>query len=313
MLVKKWARKGEEKMVMMFLLVCGGASVWGVVNILRKYLFKNRDAPVEVAVVATALGASIFSVAAQSVWFGMPRLSTSFWWPFAATAVLNIGITYFQNKALKMGDASIIEPLQGITPILVILTSWLMLREFPTIPGLFGIFSVVLGIFVLNLQGSDIKLLTNFRQWIEWLGKPWSRLFSSRAARFALITVVLGSIALNFDKMAVVGAGPMVRGSGVYLVSAVSIYTISRTSGQWQKLDKTCFWPLFGIGLLLGLANILMDWGFLYGIVPYVGSLKRFQIIVTALLAGIFLHEGNMGFRITAAIIMFIGIVLIAF
>ncbi|MDO8601394.1 MAG: DMT family transporter [bacterium] len=299
-------------MAMMFLLVLSGAAIWGVVNVLRKYLFKKRNAPVEVAVVAVMLGASVFSSLAQLAWFGVPHISTAFWIPFAATAVLNIIIIYGQTKALKMEDASIIEPLQGITPIFVILTSWLMLREFPTPLGLLGILSVVLGVYVLNLKQSDMKLPTGLHQWIGLLGKPWGRLFSSRGARLALITVMLASISLNFDKMVVVSSSPMMRASTVFLVVAATVYIISKIRGQWQKLDKGCFWPLFGIGLLIGLSNILMDWGFLYGIVPYVGSLKRFQIIVTTILAGIFLHEGDMRFRITAAAIMFAGIVLIA-
>ena len=292
-------------MTMMFLLVCGGATIWGGSNVLQKYLFKNRNAPVEVAVVAVMLGASLFSFAAQFIYFGMPNVSTGFWWPLMATAVLNVGIIFWQNKSLKIEDASIVEPIQGTTPIFAILTSWLMLREFPTPWGLLGILSVVLGVYVLNLE--------HMPQEIRSLGKPLSRLISSRGAQLAFLSAVLGSISLNFDKLVVVNSSPMMRASIVFLVVAGSVYAASWIRGCWQKMDKSCFWPLFGIGLLIGLSNILMDWGFLYGIVPYVGSLKRFQIIVTTLLAGIFLREGNMGFRITASVIMFAGIVLIKF
>ncbi len=294
-------------MAIMFLLVLGGATIWGVANVLRKWLFKEREAPVEVAVVAIMLGASVFASVAQFARFGMPHVSTAFWVPFAATAVLNVGIIFWQNKALKLEDASIVEPIQGITPIFVILTSWLMLREFPTPWGLLGILSVVLGVYILNLKGSDTKL------GIGLLTKPWSRLISSKGARLALITTALASISLNFDKMVVVNSSPMMRASTVFLVVAATVWGLSMAQGRWQKMDKSCFWPLFGIGLLTGLSNVLMDWGFLYGIVPYVGSLKRFQIIVTTLLAGIFLREGNMAFRITAAVIIMAGIVLIAF
>ena len=56
-------------------------------------------------------------------------------------------------------------------------------------------------------------------------------------------------------------------------------------------------------------------WGFLFafGIVPYVASLKRFQIVVTTILAAIFLRERDWGFRLIASAIIVLGILLIAF
>ena len=56
-------------------------------------------------------------------------------------------------------------------------------------------------------------------------------------------------------------------------------------------------------------------WGFLFafGIVSYVASLKRFQIVVTTILAAIFLRERDWGFRLIASAIIVLGILLIAF
>jgi len=297
----------DEKFLV-FLLVLSGATVWGISNVLRKYLFRERSTPVEVAVVATMLGASSFLFITQFIWFGLPKVSVPFWWFFPVTALLNIGIIYWGNKALQIEDASVAEPIQGTTPIFVILTSWLILRELPTFWGAIGILITVFGVYILTLKRSDMGSIRGFVQ-------PWNRLFHSRGARLALLAAILGSISLNFDKLVVLHSTPAMRGASVFLVVAIVVLGISLARGQWQRLDKSCFGSLFGIGLLLGVSNVLMDWGFVFafGIVPYVGSLKRFQIIVTNFLAGVFLHEGDWLFRMAAAAIIFGGIVLLAF
>lgn len=298
----------DEKWLVI-LLVCGGATVAGVYSVFEKRIFRDRKAPVVVSVVATMSGAGSFLSVAQFVQFGVPHVSMPFWGFFAVTAVLNVGIVYFQQKALSIEDASIVVPLRGITPILVILTSWLILRErVPTVWGLLGILTTVLGVYFLGLKWSDIRS-------VRGLVSPWSRLVHSGGARLAILPVVLGSISLNFDKLMVAHSTPAMRGALVFLFVAIVVLGVSVVRGQWQKLDKSYFLPLFGIGLCMGLSNLLMDWGFAFGfgIVAYVGSLKRFQIVVTTILSVIFLHERDKVFRIVASIIIFGGLLLLAF
>lgn len=311
----------EKEKAMLFLLVGTGAFLWGITNILKKYYLRDHDVSVDVVVVGTTLGVSVFAFLAQFVWLGVPKISAGFWGVFAVTAFLNIGIQYWEVKALKLEDVSIVAALQGMTPMFVIMTSWILLKEFPTPYGLVGIGFIVLGTYILNLKGSDVKLPAKLQQVLpHWLhqriglyGLPWLRLFSSRGARLAFFTAFLGSISLNFDKLAVLNSNPMILTGSVFLTVASFVYLNSKISGRWKQLNKSCFWLLFGVGLLLGLAAVLMNSGFLYGIVPYVGALKRMQIIWTALLASIFLGEKYSGFRLGAAAIILIGIFLIAF
>lgn len=293
-------------MVAMFVLVLSGAAVWGVTNVLQRYFFRDRSVPVEVMVVATMLGASIFALAAQFVWFGVPQVSPLFWQFFVIDAVFNVALIFWENKALEQEEASIVAPILGITPIFVILTSWVMLKEFPTMWGLAGILITVFGLYVLALNRSDVG---NFRSFT----KPWRRLIQSRGARFALLFAIVASVALPFAKLTVLNSSPTMRTFTVFFTVAAVMWGWSVATGRWKKLDKRFFLPLFGVGLLIGLSSVLMDWGFLFGIVPYVASLKRFQIIVTTILAGVFLHEGNWGLRLIASAIIVFGILLIAF
>lgn len=311
----------EKEKIMLFFLVGVGAFLWGITRILKKYYLRDHDVSIDVMIVGTMLGVSIFAFLAQFVWLGVPKISAGFWGAFIVTAFINIGIQYWGVKALKLEDVSIVAALQGMTPIFVIMTSWLLLKEFPTRYGLIGIGLIALGAYILNLKGLDVKLPAKLQQvlphwlhqYIESYGLPWLRLFSSKGARLALLTAFLGSIALNFDKLAVLNSSPMMLTGGKFLIIGGIVYLNSKISGRWKQLDKSCFWPIFGVGLLLGLASVLMDSGFLYGIVPYVGALKRTGIIWTVLFASVFLGEKYLGFRLGAAAIILIGVFLVAF
>ena len=296
----------ENKLRMMFLLVGSGAFAQAVANILRKK-YLDLKANVDLVVVSTMFGISAFALPAQFLLEELPKIPGEFWTPFILTVLFNVGIMYWLIKAMSLEDVSVVSALQGITPMFVILTSWIILKEFPTIYGLVGILVIVLGTYILNLKGPD-----SGSSGLHRLIQPWRRIFSSPGARLALLTAFLGSIALNFDKLAVIYSTPMLLTGIKFLAVGIIIYLISKLSGRWQKMDRRLFWPLFGVGLILGSSEVLMNTGFLYGIVPYVGSLKRMQIVWTAMLAGIFLGEKYSRVRITAAVIIVIGITLIA-
>src|SRR4030043_88520 len=127
-------------MAMMFILVLVGAFFWGINNILRKhFLNKAKEENIYVVdemVVGTMLGAGIFSIIVQFATQGPPKISEGFWIPFLITAVLNIGIQYLGVKATDIGNVSIVAALQSITPILTVASSWIILKESPTILGL---------------------------------------------------------------------------------------------------------------------------------------------------------------------------------
>ena len=294
----------------MFLVVLSGATIWGVTNVLQRHFFRDRDVSVELMVVATMLGASVSALVLQFVLFGVPKVSPLFWQFLVIDALFNVALIFWENKSLEQEDASIVAPILGITPIFVILTSWIMLRESPTFWGFVGITVTVFGLYILALKRSDIGNLKSFV-------RPWSRLMQSRGARFALLFAVVASVALNFAKLTVINSSPAMRTFAVFFVVAITMLAWSIARGHWQKLDKSLFVPLFGVGLLIGLSSVLMDWGFVFGIVPYVAALKRFQIVVTSVLATLFLREGKSErewvLRMTAAAIIVVGIFLIAF
>lgn len=307
-------------MTMMFLLVCAGAFFWGITNILEKFYIKQKVG-VEIMVIATMLGASVFSFISQFVLAGIPKISSGFWLPLFGAILVNLGIRYWELKALKTEDVSIVATIIGLTPVFVVVTSFFMLREFPTLYGLIGIFFATVGLYILNIKGVKTELPSQLQylvpkrlqKYVLFWGAPFLRLFSTQGAKLALLVAVLGAFGLNWDKLIVLHSSPYMRSAIVFLVVALIMYAGLKITGAWDKTDKRFFWPLFGIGLIVGLSNVLMDYGFLYGIVPYVGAIKRTQIIWTMVFAHFALKERLTPWRLTGAIIIITGMVFIYF
>lgn len=308
---------------LLFLTSLCGAFIWGVINILKKrYLNPEKyDVHPDVMVVALSLGCAMSAFVLGLFLDGLPRVSMGFWLPFLVSTVINFWIQYFNVKALKLEDASIVIPLSATMPMFVILTSWFMHGEWPTLWGRAGILCIATGSYVLNLKGSGRELPQVIKKWlperthatVSTYCAPWLRILHSKGARLALASAYLGAIAINFDKTYVLYSSPATATSSAYFVIALAIYAWSSFKGRWGVLDKTHFKTVFKIGLLFGIGCVLMNASFQYGIVPYVGTLRRTQILWTVILATLILKEKHGISRMFGAFIIFTGCLLIYF
>ena len=88
------------------------------------------------------------------IFFGMPRATPMFY----AVIFINIIIFFVAQmlmiKSLEVSNLSVSIPMLSFTPVFLLLTSYLMLNEFPTLAGLLGVLLVVLGSYILNLHES---------------------------------------------------------------------------------------------------------------------------------------------------------------
>ncbi len=304
----------------LFILSCTGALIWGIVNVLKRY-FLLDTLDVDIATVFFSLGVACSCGIIQVLYYGVPHVQPTFWLPFFVSALLNIGIQYWNIMALKREDVSVVVPLAATMPMMLIFVSWLFFHEVPTYWGRIGIGCVALGSYILNIKGTPIvlpKILQRIlpavtQKPVQIYAGPWLRLASSSGARLALLCAYCGAVSINFDKMAVVASNPALFSALVFLTVAITVFMVSNLAGRWRNLNSTGSWKLFLLGVFHGPGQVMLTTAFLYGIVPYVGTLKRTQILWTVILASIFLKEKYARLRIIGAIIIFIGVMLIAF
>lgn len=316
-----------EGITLLYSFTLSAALIVAVKNILVKKLF-NQRAHGHVIAVGLLFGAAAVCYAGGLVIFGWPQITPGFWKPFIITAVLNIFIQYLGHiKPLELEDASAVTPLSAISPVLVIATSYYTLGQAPTAWGVVGIILVAMGTYILGLKGKEValpkimrKVIPDFLQtrFTFWFG-PFLRLASSLGARLAIISAVIASISINYDKLAIDYSNPLFATSAGYLVSAVAMLAWSFARGQWQKIPRsdkrTIGVKAFGIGLFFGIGSCLTNSAFLFGIVPYVSALRRTEILFTVLLGWFFLQKERefIRIRLIAAAIMTLGVIMLAF
>jgi len=236
-----------------------------------------------------------------SIFRGFPEIGSAFYSSVFATGVLNVIAAVLYFKALKITDLSLAMPMISFTPVFLILTSFLLLREFPTIFGLIGIFLIVFGSYVLNTTKNCSKLF-----------EPIKSIFINRGTFFMLIVAFLFSISSNFDKLVVQNSDPIFSSAMVFLFLGISFLILSSIKAKNELINsKKHLGKFLLVGMVLSLAAITINIAFTMQIVPYVISLKRLSILFSVVYGGFLFKEKNLLRRSIGALIMLGGVFLI--
>ncbi|MCK5082452.1 MAG: DMT family transporter, partial [Candidatus Omnitrophica bacterium] len=110
---------------------------------------------------------------------GIPPLDSLFWKSLIISTVLLTFASILYFKAIKYSDLSIAVPMLAFTPLFLLITSPIILGEFPGFLGIIGVLLIVIGSYVLHLQGR----LKNF-----W--DPFKRLIGEKGTRYMLMVAV---------------------------------------------------------------------------------------------------------------------------
>lgn len=302
------------------LLVVLGAVAAAIFNIICKFAqqeeWRNRSA----LVTALAnIGAALFLLA-YSFATGGPQFMVQHWWfPVLATGVLNIGILYGKMRARALEEVSLVTPIDSTTPAVVILTSMIILGEYPTRLGWLGIWLMVVGTYILNIDDlrQKMKTMGGGKWWqVEaraWLA-PFSAITRSSGVRWAFFSVALSTISLNYDGLV---ARQVDVGFGfglVLLIAALGNAVVAVARREYRGASMTAsLRRLVGLGFPLALAIVLTGLAFQLAIVPYVGTMKRVGIPMTIVLSYYLLNERkSFKERLVGGLVMVAGAILIA-
>ncbi len=243
----------------------------------------------------------------------------SFWFAAFVTGLLNVGIQYSNMMAKSKEDVSLVVPISASTPAIVILTCMIVLGEYPSWIGWLGIWMLVIGVYVLNLQGYvENKKQKDGRATLKDWFAPFLLFGKSEGVRWAFLSVFLSVFSLPYDGMAA-RTGNVAFGLAI-VCSIVSVGTfLIACRKQEFKFSEISFrlpWKVVGVLALLACLWALGGWSstcaYRYSIVPYVGTLKRVQIPITIVLAFLLIKEKtNFRNRLTGGVIIAAGAILL--
>ncbi len=232
------------------------------------------------------------------LFFGIPDIGSLFLPFLVLNSMMQVFTTVLFMKAIKHSDLSIVSPMITFTPLFLLISSPLMLGEFPSTFGILGIVLIVLGSYMLNLKERHHGLMAPFRA-----------LMSEKGPRYMLIVAVLFSITANIDKVGVLDSSPVMWVVAVNLLTA-ALLTPMMLARKGRDFKKSLPY-LVPVGIISGLSLMFQMTAITMTLVPYAISVKRTSVIMSVLFGGIIFKEKGVRERLLGAVIMVLGVILI--
>jgi len=223
----------------------------------------------------------------------IPSLGNQFWIALFVGGSLNVITTILYMKAIKHSDLSITVPMVTFTPLFLLLTSPLIVGEFPSLFGFIGVLLIVLGSYTLNIKQRHAGYLA-----------PFKTLLKEKGPKLMLLVAFIWSITSNFDKIGVLNSSP------IFITLTLLPIMLYKSRGSIQQI-LISHRTLLPIGLFSALSLIFQMTAISLTLVAYVISIKRTSVVMTVLFGYLIFKEKGIKERLVGAVIMVIGVLFI--
>lgn len=215
------------------------------------------------------------------------------------------GVAHF--KAFKYGEASAVSPIANLLPIALLVTSFFILGTVPSWKGIIGVLLVVSGVYYSSVSGKHSLLL------------PFRNLVRNKGSRAMLVWVAANAVAAAITKIAL-GSAAAAYVMFVMVVSQIamlSVYLLLRPHvhkhkvRRGERILKRWGWHIAAIAVFGTLAVFFQYQAMKLADVSYVLTVKRMDVLMTVLLAGLFLGERHILRRFKGSLIAVAGVAII--
>lgn len=232
---------------------------------------------------------------------GIPELDGTFWKAIIAGGILNAVTLVLYMRAIRISDLSVTIPMITFTPMFLLLTSPIMLGEYPSASGVAGVFMIVAGSYLLNIgvRGKGI-----------W--EPFKRLVEDPGPRLMLFVAFIWSFTSNIDKIGVQHSSPIFWSVAMTGFLTVALFPIMlRFSDHSRESIVSQAKPLIALGVFNALTFVTQMIAINYIFVAYVISIKRGSAILSVFWGYFFFNEKGLRSRLIGVLIMVAGVFMI--
>jgi drug/metabolite transporter (DMT)-like permease len=284
--------------------------IWLILGILTAFFEAVKDVfskqnlkKSDEYVVAWSL--SFFSVIFLAPWVlytGIPTLNTQFAIALLIGSSINAVTSVLYIKAIKVSDLSLTVPLVALTPLFMLLTSPLIVGEYPKFFDYIGILLIVAGSYLLNIKEKSQGYLA-----------PFKALLKEPGPKFMLIVAFLWSITSNFDKIGVQNSSPIfwlfsLFGTMSVLLLPILLHKTPNPSRKiFQQLPMLAAMGFFNaVGVLCQMQALTLT------LVVQVIAIKRTSVLMGVLFGHFIFKEQDIQQRLLGATIMILGVFFIS-
>jgi drug/metabolite transporter (DMT)-like permease len=229
----------------------------------------------------------------------LPPLDRTFLSTCLLLLPMEITALILYQRAIKVSPLSLTLPFLSLTPVFLLLTSFLMLGERPDRSGLTGVVLVATGAYLLNVHATREGLLAPFRAVLREEGSI-----------LMVIVALIYGITSNLGKVAILHSSPLFFAAAYPAMLALVIFPIMLMNSSPSALLSRP--SLFG---LIGLFNALNTLAHCHAInlveVPYMISVKRTSMLIGVIYGWAFFGETHLRERLMGSAVMLLGVTLI--
>ncbi len=251
-----------------------------------------------------------WGVTVGSVWYAawvvtqVPlALPREIWVTFGLSLAAEIAYVLAITRGYANGDLSQVYPIaRGAPPLLIAFWSAVFFTERLPVLGYIGILLLIVGVYL-----SSLPTLGDFL-------KPL-RAISHRPAQWGIVAAVCVATYTVLDKVNLASSTPIVYNAWVYLGIAVcyapfALSPANRNS-TFSEFRSNWRWILIGSVATVG-SYMLALIGMSLTSASYVGAVRASSVVIGALFGWLLLKEKLGIIRVTAAVVMVCGLLLLA-
>lgn len=231
----------------------------------------------------------------------IPELNRPFYLALIAGGSLNALSLILYMRAIRISELSVTIPMITFTPMFLLFTSPVMVGEYPSTTGIFGVLLIVFGSYMLNIKQRNEGFLA-----------PFKALLKDTGPRLMLLVAFIWSFTSNIDKIGVQNSSPLFWSISITSFLAVALFPpmliYSKQSAR-QVFKKAKFLVPLGLFNALTLVTQMIAINFVF--VAYVISIKRGSAILSVVWGYLFFNEKGLKERLIGVIIMVAGVFLI--
>ena len=232
----------------------------------------------------------------------IPPIGEWFWLALFVSGSLNIVAIILYMKAIQCSDLSVSVPMTAFSPLFLLILSPVIVGEFPSFLGLFGVTLIVLGSYVLNIRLRREGYLA-----------PFKALFKETGPKLMLSVAFIWSVTSAFDKIGIRNSSPIfwVVMVNVFIVLAMLPFVLYKSERLFVNI-RANYKVLFPVGLFGALTITFQAIAMSMALVAYVISIKRTSSVMSVAFGHFIFGEKNAKERLIGAAIMLLGVFLIA-
>ena len=248
---------------------------------------------------------AFFSVIFLTPWViytGIPALNSQFWFSLLIGGSINAVTTLLYIKAIKVSDLSLTVPLVALTPLFMLLTSPLIVGEYPNFFDYIGILLIVAGSYLLNIKEKSQGYLA-----------PFKALLNEPGPKFMLIVAFLWSITSNFDKIGVKNSSPIFWLFSLFGTMTILLLPVllQKTPNPGTKILKQL--PMLAtMGFFNAIGVLCQMQALTLTLVVQVIAIKRTSVLMGVLFGHFIFKEKDIQQRLLGAGIMILGVFFIS-